>query len=351
MGTILLLAGSLVPAAPAATLVPASLGGAEPKRFEYQQILMGVPVKIVVYSGSEPLANSAVHAAFDRIRQLNLIFSDYDDDSEISRLCRTSGPGRPIFVSPELAFVLGYSLELSRRSEGAFDVSVGPLVGLWRKARRTKKLPSPEALAAAKQRVGYQFVRLDERARTVELLRPGMRLDFGGIVKGYAADEARAVLKAKGYSHALVGLAGDISAGEPPPGQVGWRIGVQGLGPSDRPPDEFLLLANRSVSTAGDMFQFVEVGGKRYSHLVDPKTGLGITRRISVTVIAPTGLMSDGLDSAAAILGPDKGLKLLQSTPGAEGRIVELTTSGTKSFPTAGFQKYLAPKTSAQRNQ
>jgi FAD:protein FMN transferase len=185
----------------------------------------------------------------------------------------------------------------------------------------------------------------------VELLKPGMRLDFGGIVKGYAADEARAVLKANGFPHALVGLAGDISAGEPPPGQAGWRIGVQGIGPAEKPPDDYLLLRNKAVSTAGDMFQFVELDGKRYSHLVDPKTGLGITRRISVTVVAPTGLASDGLDSAAAILGSDKGLKLIESTPGAEGRIVELISSKTKSFPTAGFQKYLAPRASAQRVQ
>ncbi len=226
MGTILLLAGSLV---------PASLGGAELKRFEYQQILMGVPVKIVVYSAGEPLANSAVHAAFDRIRQLNLIFSDYDDESEISRLCRTSGPGRPVSVSPELADVLAdiRSSEVSRRSEGAFDVTVGPLVSLWRKARRAKKLPNPETLAAAKQRVGYQFVRLDERARTVELLKPGMRLDFGGIVKGYAADQAQAVLKAsQGLPQAaLVRISVAISPpASRPPGQSGWRIGLQGLG-------------------------------------------------------------------------------------------------------------------------
>jgi FAD:protein FMN transferase len=351
MGAILLLAGSLVPALPAGSLVPASLGGAELKRFEYQQILMGVPVRVVVYAGSEPLANSAVHAAFERIRQLNLIFSDYDDESEISRLGRTSGPGRPISVSPELAFVLGYSLELSKRSEGAFDVTVGPLVRLWRKARRTKQLPTPEALAAAKERVGYQFVRLDEHARTVELRRSDMRLDFGGIVKGYAADEARAVLKAKGCPRALVGLAGDISAGEPPPGQAGWKIGVQGVGRADAPPDEFLELKNKAVSTAGDTYQFVELGGKRYSHLVDPKTGLGITRRISVTVVAPTGLMSDGLDSAAAILGPDKGLKLIGSTPGVHGRMVELIPSGIKSFQTPGFQNYVARPAGTRRAQ
>jgi thiamine biosynthesis lipoprotein len=334
MAVILLLAGSLAPAAP---------GKAEQKRFEYQQILMGVPVKILVYAADESLANAAVHAAFDRIRQLNLIFSDYDDDSEISRLCRTSGPGRPVQVSAELAFVLADALQVARRSEGAFDVSVGPLVSLWRKARRSKRLPSAQSLADARNRVDYQSIRLDARARTVELLKANMRLDFGGIVKGYAADEARAVLTARGFDRALVALAGDISAGEPPPGQPGWKIGVQGVGSGDGAGDEFIVLRNRAVSTAGDTYQFVEIGGKRYSHLIDPKTGLGITRRISVTVIAPRGITSDGLDSAAAILGPEKGLKLLEGMPGVSGRIVELTPSGLKTTQTAGFAKYLAP--------
>jgi FAD:protein FMN transferase len=221
---------------------------------------------------------------------------------------------------------------------------------LWRKARRAKKLPILEALAAAKQRVGYQFVRLDERARTVELLKPGMRLDFGGIVKGYAADQARAVLKAKGHAHALVGLAGDISAGEPPIGPSGWRIGLQGLAAGEGPPEQSLLLRNQSVSTAGDTYQFVELGGKRYSHLLDPKTGLGITRRISVTVVAATGLMSDGLDSAAAILGPEKGLELLTASK-VEGRIEELGPSGIRTFQTAGFAKLVAPAESIKRAQ
>jgi thiamine biosynthesis lipoprotein len=168
-----------------------------------------------------------------------------------------------------------------------------------------------------------------------------MRLDFGGIVKGYAADEARAVLSARGINRALVALAGDISAGEPPPGQPGWKIGIQGIGSGDSPGDEFIRLRNMAVSTAGDTYQFVEIDGKRYSHLVDPKTGLGITRRISVTVIAPRGITSDGLDSTAAILGPEKGLKLLEATPGVSGRIVELTPSGLKTTQTLGFTKHL----------
>ncbi len=354
MAAILLTAGLLGPgvsAQPPATAQRVSNGREKTQRLEYQQILMGVPVKIVVYASDEGLANAAVHAAFDRIRQLNLIFSDYDDESEISRLVRSAKPGHPVHVSFDLATVLADSLSLSRRSEGAFDVTVGPLVGLWRKTRRNKFLPSAGALAAARQRVGYQSIRLDQRSQTVELLKPDMRLDFGGIVKGYAADEARAVLSARGIKRALVALAGDISAGEPPPGKPGWRIGIEGIrlrdaSQSEPPADDFLLLRNMAVSTAGDTYQFVEIGGKKYAHLVDPKTGLGITRRISVTVLAPHGITSDGLDSAAAILGPEKGLSLIAATPGASGRIVELSPHGRKTYETPGFAKYLAKRQS-----
>ena len=169
-----------------------------------------------------------------------------------------------------------------------------------------------------KVRVGYENIHLDVGRGTVTFDKAGMQLDFGGIVKGYAADEARAVLRAHGFSQALVALSGDISAGDPPPGETGWKIGVGGLEPPGAEPKEFISLENRAVSTAGDAYQFVEIGGKHYSLLVDPHTGLGITRQVSVTVIAPTGLLSDGLDSAAAILGPEQGRRLLESVPGIE---------------------------------
>lgn len=333
MAAILLLAGSLAPNAP---------GEVEPKRFEYQQILMGVPVRILVYSADERVANAGVHAAFDRIRQLNLIFSDYDDESEISRLCRAARPGYPTQVSPDLAAVLADALALSRRSEGAFDVTVGPLVQLWRKARRTKQMPTAEALAAAQKRVGYRSIRLDPQRHTVDLMKHNMRLDFGGIVKGYAADAARDVLASHGLKRALVALSGDISAGDPPPGQPGWRIDIPAMEKDQSSRAESIWLCNKAVSTSGDAYQFVEIGGKRYAHLVDPKTGLGITRRISVTVIASRGMTADGLDSAIAILGREQGLKLLEETPGVSGRIIEQTQAGSNMVQTAAFAKYLA---------
>jgi FAD:protein FMN transferase len=337
---ILLLASAVIPAGSAA-------GGLE--RLEFRQILMGVPVQILVYAGDKQAANAAIHAAFDRIRQLNLIFSDYDEDSEISQLTRRALPGKSISISSDLAKVLGASLEISRQSGGAFDVTVGPLVRLWRASRRSKRLPTAEELAAARKRVGYESIHLDVGRRTVTFEKTGMQLDFGGIVKGYAADEARAVLRAHGFSQALVALSGDIAAGDPPPGETGWKIGVGGLEPPDAQPKEFISLANRAVSTAGDAYQFVEIGGKHYSHLVDPKTGLGITRRISVTVIAPTGLLSDGLDSTAAILGPERGRRLLESVPGVSARFTELTANGPRTFEVGQFARLLVQPAGTQR--
>jgi thiamine biosynthesis lipoprotein len=327
----LILAGTLGPAVAA--------GGLE--RWEHRQILMGVPVRILVYGRDQDAANAAVHAAFERIRELNLIFSDYDEDSETSRLMRTYTPGHPAGVSADLAIVLRTSLEISRRSEGAFDVTVGPLVRLWRTSRRTRRLPTADEVAAAKKRVGYQAVHLDEKRRTVTFDKPGMQLDFGGIVKGYAADEARRILTARGFPQSLVGLSGDLSLGDPPPAEPGWKIGVAGLEPPGEEPKDFLWLKNCAVSTAGDAYQFVEIAGKHYSHLIDPKTGYGITRRVSVTVIAPTGLLSDGLDSAAAILGPEKGRKLLADTPGVSARYSELTKEGLRTFETGDFSRDL----------
>jgi thiamine biosynthesis lipoprotein len=332
----LLLAGSLA--------TQAASGNAL-KRLDYQQILMGVPIRISVYAADESLANAAVHAAFDRVRALNLIFSDYDDDSEISRLCRTSAPDHPVPVSPELAKVLALALDLSRRTCGAFDVTVGPLTQLWRKARRTKRLPSPATLAAARDRVDYRFVRLDVPKQSVALLKPGMRLDFGGIVKGYAADEARTMLRSRGLPIALVALEGDISAGDAPPDHSGWRIGIQGIGTPETSPDRFITLRNCAVSTAGDNAQFVEIGGVRYAHIVNPRTGLGLTHRVSATVIAPAGILADGLDTAACILGSADGAKLIEGTPGASGRIVEATADGNnRVVETVGFSKFLIRK-------
>lgn len=326
-------------------VVAMAVAGADPAtslaRHEFTQIRMGVPVTITVYAPTEEVANTASSAAYARLRDLNLILSDYDPDSELMRLCRASGPGKSVKVSPELFEVLTESEDVSRRCDGAFDVTVGPIVQLWRKARRTKRLPPPDELAAARKKVGYRHVKLDAGRRTVELALDGMRLDLGGIAKGFAADETLKVLKSHGLNRALVAIAGDVVAGDAPPGQLGWRVGVGPLENAEAPPKTFLRLANAAVSTSGDAFQFVEFEGVRYSHLVDPKTGYGLTRHSSVTVVARDGITADSLSSAVTVLGAERGLKLVGDSKGAEVWIAEAGMAGETSHRSPGFAKLL----------
>jgi thiamine biosynthesis lipoprotein len=306
----------------AAIFAGAARGRAEERRFVYEKAEMGVPFRITFYAEDEAKAKAAAAATFDHMEVLNSILSDYDPDSEISRLSQTSGSGRAVPVSAILWKVLERSHQLAVQSDGAFDVTIGPLVNLWRRCRRKHELPSKELLEEMRARVGYRFMRLDPQARTVALLKPDMRLDVGGIAKGYAADEAIAVLAKHGITRALAAASGDIAAGDPPPGEKGWRVEVSTLDVPGAPPAEVLLLAHQAVSTSGDAYQFVEIDGVRYSHIIDPRSGIGLTDHSLVTVVARDGLTADGLDTTIDLLGNERGLALLARYPGAHARIM-----------------------------
>ncbi len=274
-GVCLALSGWLAP----------SCGGAELERFQSTQIEMGVPFKIILYAADETTAKGAFAAAFSRIHALNGILSDYDPQSELSRLSQTSPAAAGVPVSDSLWHVLARSQALAHETGGAFDVTVGPYIRLWRRARRQKQMPSEERLSAARAAVGYRQLMLDPEHHTAQLLRPEMRLDLGGIAMGYAVDEALAELRKRGITRALIDASGDIGVGDPPPDKLGWTIGVIPLS-EDGAPTREICLANAAVTTSGDAFQHVVIDGRRYSHIVDPRTGLGLTDRSGVTVIA-----------------------------------------------------------------
>ena len=310
------------------------------RRYEFSEPQMGLPFRIVVYARDKPTAEAAARAAFDRIKQLNDILSDYEDDSELSRLSRSAGSGQAVKVSDELWWVLKRAQKLAQRTDGAFDVTVGPVVSLWRKARREKKLPEPARLAQALQAVGYKKLRLDSRRQTVQLLAPRMRLDLGAIAKGYAADEALKVLRRRGITRALVAGGGDMAMGDPPPGTKGWRIEIAPLDTTNSPPARFVLLANAGLATSGDLFQHVTIDGKRYSHIVDPRTGIGLTDHSLVTVIAPDAITADSLATAVSVLGPEKGKKLIENTKGAAVRIVRQPGDTIEATESSRFKLY-----------
>ena len=301
-------------------------------RYEYKRLQMGMPFEVVLYAPDDDArARAAADAAFARVKALNAILSDYDDESELTRLSRTAGTGRAVRVSDDLWNVLARAQDLSARSGGAFDVTVGPVVRLWRAARRTHVLPDAAELEKARAAVGWKNVRLDPKARTVELLAPAMRLDLGGVAKGYAASEALKVLRERGIVRAFAGAGGDMAFGDAPPGRRGWRVELV--------PTGHILLANAAMATSGDLFQYVEIGGKRWSHIVDPRTGYALTDRGLVVVVLRAAPVADGLSTAVSVLGPDAGLKFIQTFPGADVRIVRKPGGKVETVESEGFEK------------
>jgi len=316
----------------------ADAGEATSKRFAFSGTEMAVPIEIVLYAADEAAATRGAQAALARHRHLNAVLSDYDPESELSRLSRTSGGGKALPVSEDLWNVLCRAQEISEKSAGAFDITVGPVIRLWRRARRREELPLAPQLQAARQLVDYRLIRLSPSLRRVELLKPGMRLDAGGIAKGYALGQAMAVLKKEGFPVAMIQAGGDIALGDPPPGRPGWRIGIAPLEP-DGPPSQYLWLSRTAVATSGDIWQYVEIGGRRYSHIIDPRTGQALTDHSMVVVVVPESTLADGLATAVSVLGPDQGLALIEATPGAAALILRAPQGKVERFESCGWKK------------
>lgn len=285
----------------------------EPGRFEFSQVHMGMPVRVVLFAVDRQAAADRARAAFERISALDAILSDYRPDSELNRLAASGGTLTP--VSVDLFAVLTRALDVARASEGAFDPTVGPLTSLWREARRTGTAPTEAALREAKERVGWRLLTLGAEWRIVRLERPDMRLDLGGIAKGYILQEALAVLVARGSPQALLEAGGDIVVGDAPPGKPGWRIEVPGAGPAFV--KRASALTRAALATSGSTAQFVVIDGVRYSHVIDPRTGKGVTHGLTTSVIAGDGATADALATAIVVLGASRAASVLSRYPDA----------------------------------
>ncbi len=311
------------------------------ERFAFERAEMGVPFRVTLHSDDEASARDAVEAALGRVTELNAILSDYDSDSELSRLSESSGQGKEVKVSPDLWRVLETGQRMAELSGGAFDMTVGPLVNLWRVARRKRALPAPARLEEGRSRMGYQAVRLNPVTHGVELCKPRMRLDAGGIAKGFAVEEALKVLRGRGFAQSMVQAGGDMALGEAPPGEVGWRIEVPALDQDGAPSSLKLLLRNVAISTSGDLYQRLEIDGKRYSHIVDPRTGIGLTDHSMVTIIAPHGIDADVLSKVVSVLGYEKGFEIVDGVPGASARVVRAPESRIEEHESSRWVDWL----------
>lgn len=302
---------------------PSACAAGEMTHLAYTQPAMGSVFRIELYATDKEAAERAVAAAFKRIEDINALASDYLPESELSRLNREPAK-KAVTVSADLFALLAKSQELAKRTGGAFDITVTYAVQHWRRARRQKQLPTAEQTKKAIAMTNWRTLQLNTEARTVTKLKEGLLLDLGGIGKGYAADAALAVLKAHGITQALVAGSGDLAIGDPPPGTEGWSIALRTF---EKPEDQDTLLhvtlKNCGCSTSGDLHQFLELDGVRYSHIVDPRTGLGLTDRIACSVITPDATTSDALATALCVMGVEKGLAWVDAAPTVAARFTK----------------------------
>ncbi len=294
-------------------------GGLKP--FEAVEPHMGTLFRIKLYATSEAQAQESFRAAFNRIAQLDETLSDYNPESELSRLSQTA-VGHPVAVSSDLFRVVSAAQDLAGQTDGAFDITLGPVIRLWREARKRGSVPNQDALQNAGKRCGYKLLELNVERHTIEFKTAGMAIDVGGIAKGYAADEALLVLSAHGVRSALVAASGDLAFSDAPPGKSGWKIGIDSLDEANAPFTKVLTLANAAVSTSGDTEQHLDANGKRYSHIIDPKTNMGLTEPLTVTIVARRGITADSLATAVSVLGPDKCIAYVNGRPEIAALIV-----------------------------
>ena len=264
---------------------------------------MGTSFRLTFYATSESQADQAAQAAFEKIDELNLIFSDYLTDSEASQLAQNSG--KRVKVSDDLWYLIRLSKKLSKQSKGAFDVTVGPLTKIWRHAIRQQQYPDSMALLEAKRLVNYRWIKMYRGRQQVKLKKSGMKLDFGGIAKGYAVDQAYQVLMDHGITHALIDGGGDLYVGTTPDTETGWDI-------LDLKGKTLLIPANSGVASSGDSYRHLEWDGSKYSHIIDPERGTGLQNSNPVTIVAGSATIADALASSVSVMRSADSEKLLK---------------------------------------
>lgn len=320
--------------------------GADASLHSQQRLQMGTLVQISVWHGDSAIADAAIEAGFAEITRIEQLLSEWIPTSELSRV-NADGSNRPVPVGLDTYSVLERGLQVGELSGGAFDVSWAALRDVWDFAADPPALPEPNTLAGAVKRIDFRSVRLQPSPRTVHLLRPGMALGLGGIAKGYAVDRAIAAMKALGVTHALVSGGGDVAI-RGRRGDRSWKVGIQH--PRGRQGELLAVIEahDEAVVTSGDYERFMTVDGRRYHHIIDPRTGMPARGLMSVTVIAQSAMDADAFSTAAFVMGPKRGLRLLESQDGVEGVLVDASgairlTSGARSRVNLRVESVVTP--------
>lgn len=315
-------------------------GCAKPGYIKRTQLALGTVVEITVADTDKPKQNviAAIDKAFAEIERIENLLSRFKPESEISRI-NADANIRATKVSPGTIDLIEKSILFSRLTDGAFDITIYPLMQLWGFDKDgERRLPKSEELSQALAKVGYQYIDLAQETGTVFLAQKGMCLDLGAIAKGFAVDKAIAVLKQEGINRALVNAGGDIYALGKPDKSKKWRIAVQ----HPRKPGAYLTsleIEDTALATSGDYQKFVEIGAKRYNHIINPQTGLPCENSIcSVTILAEDCLTADALATSVFILGADKGMDLVNRYQGAEAIVVNFCEGKLDVLSSQGLQ-------------
>ncbi|MFZ2147329.1 MAG: FAD:protein FMN transferase [Sedimentisphaerales bacterium] len=308
------------------------------------RLVMGTFARTVVIAEDSNTAKKCIENAFAEIYKVDELMSDYKSDSEISQVNR-DGFKKAVPLSKSTYEVLQRSIEFSKLTDGAFDVTVGPLVDLFRKAKDKQVLPNEDEIALAKLKVGFEKLKLDDQNRTVQFTVDGMRLDLGGIAKGYAVDKAIEAMQHSGAIGGMVDIGGDIRCfGAPLKNKPHWLVGVQNPNLNKDIDDSDLVLklklTNGAVATSGDYQQFVLIEGKRYSHIIDRKTGKSAQGLSSVTIIADNATDADALATAVSVMGAEKGIALIEKLPATEAIFIT-SQPEYEIIKTTGAEKYI----------
>ncbi len=299
---------------------------------------MGTYMIVTVYAADEAAGRAAIAAAFARVEEIEAATSHFREASDLSRLNQAAG-GPAMAVSKDLWALLRRSAEVSEETDGAFDVTVGPLMALWKKTWQKGKAPSEAETAAARALVDWRAVWLDPKEPRARLLKPGMQLDLGGIGKGYAVDQALAVLRERGIPAALADMGGNVGAYGAPPERDAWLVGIRDPSRPGKILPKPIRLLNQGIATSGDYEQFGLVAGRRESHILDPRTGRPIEGMTSVTVVARDATTADGYSTALSVLGPEKAVAFAEKRPGVEVMIMYERDGKVQTVRSRGFAR------------
>ncbi|MFT6810857.1 MAG: thiamine biosynthesis lipoprotein [Saprospiraceae bacterium] len=286
-------------------------------KYESEAQKLGTQFKIIFYCADANTGDKLAAEAWALVDELNMIFSDYEPSSEITLLSKSAGTSEWIGVSDRLWEVLTLSHDISVKTQGAFDITIGPLSKLWRRAFRRNILPQESEVAEAKDLVNYKWIHFNKEKQSVFLEKPDMRLDLGGIAKGYIIDRVFQYFSDKGINEVLVDGGGDIFVGAAYDSEAPWKLSYGG---ADQISNGW---EHRAIASSGDHFRYLEYGGMKYSHIIDPRTGYGSNQPSQVVISAPSCVLADALASTISILGMERGQEFLTHFPNSKLEYLE----------------------------